>query len=307
MRQVDGAALDAFAKTLGTVERMGDFSQPVEGFCSLNRPKSGCIMWIKKPEKVSLENFAGCQDNVIVTPKPVENPIENVRYLITAEPKAIFFSILKEFWGTVRTPGIASDATVETDKIGKNVVIGHHCYIGPDVTIGDGTVIESNVNIISPAVIGKDCLIHAGAVIGSDGFGFFTENGVPQKVEHFGGVRIGDRVELGANSIVARGTIDDTEIGNDVKIDALCHVAHNVVIEDNAMLTANVVLCGSSHVGKGSYMAPGSILRNQARLGRHVFTSMGSVVSRNVKDNGVVLGRRVRYLAGPWEDLGIKL
>lgn len=307
MKGITGEDLLEFVKTLEGVQVQGDFTVPLAGFCSLNRPKSGCLTWVKKPESGSLAAFAGCRDNVVVTPQILPSEVQGVRFLLTDQPKAVFFAVLSHFWGDRAEPVIASDATVETNHIGRGVSIGRHSYIGPDVVIEDGVIIGHNVSIVCPAVIGRNTRIHSGVVIGTDGYGYYQVEGVPQKVEHFGGVHIGENTEIGANACIDRGTIDDTEIGNNVKIDNLCHIAHNVVVEDNVMLVAGTILCGSTQVGRGSYLAPGVILRNQTRVGEHVFASLGTVVARNVKDNGVVLGQRPKYLRGPWEDLGIKL
>lgn len=133
------------------------------------------------------------------------------------------------FWPQEHKNGIASTAVIESKYIGKNVSIGHHCYIGPGVRIGEGVVIENNVSIKNNVAIGGNCLIHLSVCIGTDGFGFYMdEKWQPHKVDHYGGVTIGCDVEIGANTCIDRGTLDNTIIGNRVKIDNLCHISHNV-------------------------------------------------------------------------------
>lgn len=139
--------------------------------------------------------------------------------------------------------------------------------------------------------IGCNTIIHSGVVIGTDGFGYFdNEDGLHEKVEHFGGVSIGDNVEIGANTCIDRGTLDDTYIGNNVKIDNLCHIAHNVTIEENSMVIALSMLGGSSTLKKNVYIAPGVMVMNQVTIGERSLAGMGAVVIKDVQNNKVVIG-----------------
>ena len=128
-------------------------------------------------------------------------------------------------------------------------------------------------------------------MIGADGFGFaFSDNGLPIKVEHFGGVIIGDRVEIGANTCIDRGTIDNTVIHDDVKIDNLVHIAHNVVLLRGAVVVAGAIICGSARMGEDSYVAPGGIVKNQLQVGNNALVGLGAVVTKPVDDGSVVAG-----------------
>jgi UDP-3-O-[3-hydroxymyristoyl] glucosamine N-acyltransferase len=118
--------------------------------------------------------------------------------------------------------------------IGKNVEIGKNCFIGPSASIMDGCVIGDNsiINagaVISFTILGKNCIIFNGVKIGQDGFGFAHNAGVNHKIIQLGIVEIADDVEIGANSCVDRGAIENTIIGQGTKIDNLCQIAHNVV------------------------------------------------------------------------------
>lgn len=273
------------------VHYIGDSSVLIDGFCSLNSPKSNCITWVKNADQHSLDGFLSCNNLIVVAKEEIACSIDKMFYLITEEPKAIFFSILKYFWDSDLPRGIAASAVVESVNIAQDVSIGHHCYIGKDVTIGSGTVIEHNVSIYNRVVIGDNCYIHSGTVIGTDGYGFFSDyEGKPSKVKHYGGVRIGDEVEIGANTAVARGTIDDTIIGSYSKIDNLCHIAHNCILDEGVMVVANSVICGSVTLKKGVYLAPGSIVKNQLTLEEKAFVGLGGVVIRDVEPDTVVIG-----------------
>lgn len=285
------AMLDFFEDTEYEVKCEGSLEVNVEGYCSLNVPKSGCITWVKNTDEHSLECFHGCKNVVIVARKTFPHQIENASFLITQEPKAVFFTILEHFWSERQSRGIATSAVVESGDIADDVVIGHHCYIGKDVRIGAGTVIEHNVSIYHRVEIGRKCVIHSGTVIGTDGYGYFMDyDGIPNKVIHYGGVKIGDEVEIGANSAIARGTIDDTVIGSHTKIDNLCHIAHNCVLGKGVMLTAGSVLGGSAVLKDGVYLAPGSVIKNQLTLEKNAFVGMGGVVVKDVKADTVVAG-----------------
>ena len=185
--------------------------------------------------------------------------------------------------------GIAPTAVIESKSIAADVSIGHHCYIGPEVTIGSGTVIEHNVTLLNKVVIGSGCLIHSGVVLGTDGFGYFTgPEGWSCKVEHFGGIWIGDDVEIGANTCIDRGTIDDTVIGSHTKIDNLVHIGHNAQVGTGVSLVAGATVCGSAQLGTRSYIAPGGIVKNQLKIGDRAFVGMGAAVITDVENDTVM-------------------
>ncbi len=136
-------------------------------------------------------------------------------------------------------------------RLGDNVVIHQSASIGESTAIGDNSVIHPNVTIYPHTAIGKRAIIHAGAVIGADGFKFLTgEGGRRIKVSHIGRVRIGDDVEIGANSCIDRAMLDETVIGDGVKIDNLVQIGHNCVIGDHTVIAAGCGIAGSVTIGK---------------------------------------------------------
>lgn len=146
--------------------------------------------------------------------------------------------------------------------IGKNCKIGDMCHISENVYIGEGTVIGKNcliypgVRIYPGMVIGDNVILHANCVIGSDGFGNAPQpDGTWEKIEHLGNVIIGNNVEIGANTTVDRAEMESTIIGNGVKIDNLCQIAHNVQIGDNTVMAAQVGIAGSAKIGKNCIIA----------------------------------------------------
>ena len=155
-------------------------------------------------------------------------------------------------------------------RIGKRVTIGPHCFIGDGVTIADGARLWPGVTIYTGSSIGARTFIHAGARIGCDGFGYVFRDGAHQKIPHVGRCIIGDDVDIGANTTIDRGSIDDTVVGNGTKIDNLVHIAHNVRIGEKCLLMAQVGVAGSVTIGDGA------ILAGQAGISGHVSIGAGA-------------------------------
>lgn len=190
--------------------------------------------------------------------------------LITSNPHLSFARILAYLHPEPRhAPGIHASAVVDPGArlatsaaigalamIESGAVIGEHAYIGPGchigrgVQIGDGSRLLGRVTVVQGCCIGKRAIIHPGAVIGSDGFGFARDGVRWEKVLQLGRVMIGDDVEIGANTTIDRGALDDTIIGDGVKLDNLIQIAHNVQIGEHSALAACVGVAGSAKIGK---------------------------------------------------------
>jgi len=270
----------------------------IENFCTLSEPKSKCITWIKKVDNYDFTNIDNDLNMLFVT-NYFENKDINDNYNIIQcdNPKETYFEILNHFFVIPGVVKIEPDSIVETKNIGEKVSIGHHCYICKDVVIGNNVIIKNNVVIECPTHIGDNTIIWSGVVIGTDGFGYYKKNdGINYKVPHFGGVKIGKNVEIGANTCIDRGTLSDTIIGDNVKIDDLSIIAHNVKIEDNVMITGLVALGGSSVLKENVYVAPCSIILNQITVNKNAFISVGAVVMKDVPENAVVFGNPARIL-----------
>ena len=155
-------------------------------------------------------------------------------------------------------------------ELGDGVSIGAHCTVGDGVAIGSGSRLWPGVSVYSGSTIGARTLIHAGARIGCDGFGYVFRDGAHQKIPHVGRCIIGDDVEIGANTTIDRGSIDDTVVGNGTKIDNLVHIAHNVRIGEKCLLMAQVGIAGSVSIGDGA------ILAGQAGISGHLSIGAGA-------------------------------
>lgn len=267
----------------------GDESKEVIGFSSLANYKEGTITWIKKRENIP-ENADIHAVALAIAQKNHETDCPN--QIITEESKAIFFGIIEHFFHQESTlPKIGHGTYISPEVvIGKNVKIGHNCVLDGKIVIGDNTQIYHNVTLINHVTIGENCTIQSGVNIGHDGFSYVESNECNKKmVKHYGGVWIGNDVLIGANTVIARGTIEDTTIKNNCKIDNLCHIAHNVILETSVAVIAGTLLYGSSHMGKNSYIASG-IVRNQTNVGNNAFVGMGAIVTKDVPENDIVAG-----------------
>jgi UDP-3-O-[3-hydroxymyristoyl] glucosamine N-acyltransferase len=183
-----------------------------------------------------------------------------------------------------------------TASVSRAASIGRNCQIADYVTIGDGCIIGNNVIIeqgatIHHAVIGDACIIQAGVAIGSEGFAYERSvDGQLERFPHLAGVRVGNNVEICANSSIARGALEDTVIGNNTKLDALVHVAHNVSIGENCQLAAGTIIGGSTKVGNSCWTGLNSTLKHHITIGNNVLVAAGACVIRDVADCDVVAG-----------------
>ncbi len=290
-----GQILDELDKKKYKYEFCGNKNERIDGFSSLGNYRTGSLTWVRDAEILSKIEC----DKILcaIVQKGVSLYADN--QIIVENSKEIFFYILKTFWGRERTiPGIGNGTYIsEKVVVGKNVSIGHNCTLDGDIHIGEGTVIENNVVIINNVNIGSNCIIHSGAVIGTDGFGYsFDKDKKPIKVEHFGGVILHDRVEVGANACIDRGTIDNTVIGSDTKIDNLVHIAHNCQVGEDVLFVAGAVICGSAVIKDYSYIAPGGIVKDQVQVGQNCFVGMGAFANTDLEANTILYERSTKKL-----------
>lgn len=187
-------------------------------------------------------------------------------------------------------------------SIGENVVVGNgariypHVCLGDNVRVGDRTTLNSGVKVYAECVIGSDCILHAGAVIGADGFGFAAQDGQYLKIPQIGNVVIGNNVEIGANTCIDRATMGSTKIEDNVKIDNLVQIAHNVTVGEGTGMAAQVGIAGSAKVGKHC------ILAGQAGIAGHITVEDGAVVGAQAGVSHSI--KKGMYLGNPAIPLG---
>ncbi|MBL8419451.1 MAG: UDP-3-O-(3-hydroxymyristoyl)glucosamine N-acyltransferase [Dechloromonas sp.] len=171
--------------------------------------------------------------------------------------------------------------------LGENVVIHAGCVIGDDVTVGEGSVLYPNVTVYHGCRIGKRAILHSGAVIGADGFGFAPEGRQWIKIPQVGGVTIGDDVEIGANTTVDRGALDDTVIGDGCKIDNLVQIAHNCSVGANSVLAGCTGIAGSVTLGEHCIVGGAGMISGHVTLAAGTTISGGSLVMKSIAQPGL--------------------
>ena len=184
-------------------------------------------------------------------------------------------------------PSAVVDAAAQIDP---DCFIGPLCVVERGARIDAGTQLKSRVTIGEDCVIGQRCIVHPGVVIGADGFGFAPQAGRWEKIEQLGAVRIGDDVEIGANTCIDRGTLDDTVIEDGVKLDNLIQIAHNVRIGRHTAMAACVGVAGSARIGAHCTFGGAAMIAGHLEIADHVNISPGTLVSRSITRPGTYTG-----------------
>lgn len=186
------------------------------------------------------------------------------------------------------TAHIGANAVVDAGTtIGENTYIGAGCVVGPDCTIGADGKLEANVTVVRKVTIGARCIVHSGAIIGSDGFGNAMTAEGWLKVPQLGGVRIGNDVEIGANSTIDCGALDDTVIDDGVRIDNLVMIAHNVQVGAHTAMAAMTGIAGSTVIGKRCLFAGKAGTIGHITICDDVVVSGKGMISKDITEPGV--------------------
>lgn len=247
-------------------EVVGDPGVVVSRVGTLQSASSGSISFLANPRYRDALAATGASAVVLSSDDSALCP---THALVTDNPYAVYAAIAQLLHpqrpvqpGVHTAAVVAADAVVPQScevaagavigagvRLGEGVAIGPHCVLEAGVVVGDGTRLVARVTVYPQARLGRRCLVHAGTVIGADGFGMAAGPEGWLKIPQVGGVRIGDDVEIGANCCIDRGAIEDTVIGNDVKLDNLVQIAHNVVIGDHTAIAGQSGVAGSARVG----------------------------------------------------------
>jgi len=196
---------------------------------------------------------------------------------------------------------VGAYAVIESGaRIAAGVTIGAHCFIGARSVIGEGGWLAPRVTLYHDVRIGQRVVIQSGAVLGGEGFGFANEKGVWQKIAQIGGVTIGDDVEIGVNTAIDRGAMDDTRIGNGVKLDNQIQIAHNVQIGDHTAMAACVGISGSAKIGKHCMLAGGVGLVGHIEICDGVFVTGMTMVTRSITEPGSYSSGTAMQPAAEW-------
>jgi UDP-3-O-[3-hydroxymyristoyl] glucosamine N-acyltransferase len=216
---------------------------------------------------------------------------------IVADNPYAYFARVSQLFNPVisQPPGVHPSAVVAASaKLGKNVSIGAGCVVGDEVSIGDESCLYPRVVIYPNCTLGKRVIVHAGAVIGADGFGLASEDGRGAgpwiKIPQIGAVRIGDDVEIGANTTIDRGALDDTVIEEGVKLDNQIQVGHNVRIGAHSAIAGCVGIAGSADIGRHCTIGGAAMIHGHIAIADGVQISPGTLVSRSIHKPGTYTG-----------------
>lgn len=200
---------------------------------------------------------------------------------------------------------IGPHCTIEPGaRLDEGVRLGAGVYIGRRCVIGAGTTLMPRVTVMHECSIGRACIIHPGVTIGADGFGYVPRDdgrGM-KKVPHLGAVRIEDDVEIGANSCVDRGKLDDTVIGAGTKIDNLCQIAHNCRIGRACVICGSAALAGSVTIGDGAVLAGRVSAADNVAIGPGATIGASSGVTRDVPAGQTWIGTPAGPADSHWKN-----
>jgi UDP-3-O-[3-hydroxymyristoyl] glucosamine N-acyltransferase len=298
-----GIALGELAVRFGC-ELSGDPDVGVDHVAPLLSAGPGALSFLANP-RLSSQLAATRATAVVLEPRSAAAC--PVAALITSNPHALFARIASELHPPPPLrPGIHPTAIVDGRAqvdasceigpyalIAADAVVGPRCLIGPACVIGAGARLGPDCRLLSRVtlehgvLLGARVLVHSGAVIGADGFGLARERGRWLKVPQVGSVRIGDDVEIGANTTIDRGAMDDTVIGDGVKLDNQIQVAHNVLIGAHTAIAACTGISGSVRIGERCMIAGGCGLSGHIEIGDDVVLTGMSMVPHSVTKPGV--------------------
>lgn len=189
--------------------------------------------------------------------------------------------------------------------VGCGSVLGPNCILGRHSRLGTNCLVHARTTLYEGVSVGNRAIIHSGAVLGADGFGFafdsYSGNGSWKKIPQFGSVLVGDDVEIGANTTVDRGSLEDTQIGNGVKLDNHIMVAHNVRIGDHTVIAACVGIAGSTSIGKRCIIGGAAMLSGHLVLGDDIHISGGTAITSDVLKPGRYTGVYPHFQHKQWQ------
>ena len=274
-------------------ELHGDRELSIHGLAALASAQPGDLSFANNARyrQQLVESRAAC---VIVGPDLLPDAMVRGACILAGNPH-VYFARLTQLWkrhtSGAAPAGIHPSAIVDAlATVHPQASIGPLCVVERGARIGAGTVLKARVSVGENCVIGERCLLHPGAVIGADGFGFASDDGVWEKIEQFGAVRIGNDVEIGANTCIDRGALDDTVIEDGVKLDNLIQIGHNVHIGRHTAMAGNVGVAGSATIGAFCSIGGAANILGHLQLVDHVTVSVASVVTRSILRPGHYTG-----------------
>ena len=291
-------SLSAIVAALGG-QLHGNADLQISGLAPLESAGPSQISFVSNPryQKQLADTQAGC---VIVGPSLADAARLRGSCIVADQPY-LYFDRLTQLWRSTMlaahpalgrlAPAIHPSAIVDAGAmVHPTARIGALCVIERGAQIGADTQLKARVTVGEDCVIGARCLLHSGVVIGADGFGFAPDGDRWEKIEQLGAVRIGDDVEIGANTCVDRGALQDTVIEDGVKLDNLIQVGHNVRIGRNTAVAGCAGIAGSATIGAQCTIGGGAVVLGHLQIADGVHISAATVVSKSIKTPGHYTG-----------------
>ncbi|MBL8351247.1 MAG: UDP-3-O-(3-hydroxymyristoyl)glucosamine N-acyltransferase [Burkholderiaceae bacterium] len=285
--------------------------RPITRLAPIESADDASLSFLSNPRLVAqlAGSAAAC---VIVAPALRDQAVARGASIVTPDPY-LYFARLTQWWAAraraVPVAGVHPSAVVEPGAriaasasvgpfsfigagatVAAGAVIGPHGHVGAGATVGEATRLAARVTLGEACVIGARGILHPGAVIGADGFGFAPSQGTWVKIEQLGAVRIGDDVEIGANTCIDRGALGDTVIEDGVKLDNLIQVGHNVRIGAHSAMAGCVGIAGSARIGRHCTAGGAAMILGHLELADHVHISAATVVTRSILKPGQYSG-----------------
>lgn len=299
------------------LELSGQADLEIKGVCTLTPGLAGHIGFLANPRYraqlaqtqasaviLSAEDAQHHQGNVLIARDPY---LAFARIASSFAPAEVFEAGVHPSASIAVDAEIASSACVAANAVieagailGEHSYVGPGCYIGRSVRIGDACRLEANVYLGDRVVLGQRVRVNPGAVIGSRGFGLARGPQGWEEVPQMGTVRIGSDVEIGANTSIDRGAIEDTVIGNGAKLDNQIQVAHNVHIGEHTAIAACVGIAGSTRIGARCLIGGGAGISGHLQIGDDVMIMGFSMVSKSLSGPGQFGSAYPAIAAGEW-------
>jgi UDP-3-O-[3-hydroxymyristoyl] glucosamine N-acyltransferase len=303
--------VEALAPEFSDARLIGDGNLLVHALSPLETAQAGSLCFLSHPKYAQklASSKAAC---VVVGVADEAAAVQRGATIVVADPY-YYFARLTQVWkrhhgtGSVATihPSACIDASARVDSgvfigafacigphavIGEGAHIGEHCVVGQNASVGQGSRLSARVTLGDGCSIGARCIVHSGVVVGADGFGFAPHAGRWEKIEQLGHVRIGNDVEIGANTCIDRGSLQDTVIEEGVKLDNLIQIGHNVRVGAHSALAGCVGVAGSATIGAHCTIGGGAVVLGHLTLADHVHISAASVVTRSILKPGNYTG-----------------
>jgi UDP-3-O-[3-hydroxymyristoyl] glucosamine N-acyltransferase len=281
----------------------GEPSLTVRSVATLSRADSGALSFLANSRYrrqlectrataviLSAEDEAHCPVAALIDPNPYLAYARIASLLhpdMPAEPGIHPSAVVARGARVASSASIGPLAVIEEGaQIDERVRVGPGCIVQKGASVGADSTLASRVNLYPGVTLGKRCILHAGAVIGADGFGFAPNAGVWLKVPQVGSVRVGDDVEIGANTTIDRGAIDDTVVENGVKLDNQIQVGHNVTIGAHTAIAACTGISGSTVIGQRCMIGGMVGFAGHLTIADDVVVTGCSLVSASIKKPG---------------------